>query len=157
MGWGGRCGGIQDRGTQVYLWLVHVHVWSKPPEYCKVVSLQLNKLLKKKKKRAPKTLRKIWPKREYVTSLLCTSILCLDSWNLHFIYIMESGKVCPCTAGCHGDSSHIRLQENKGPTPSKREQTFWEHLPRRQQNLFCVLRWTRKGGLCGEKGKGKSL
>ena len=58
MGWGGRCGGIQDRGTQVYLWLVHVHVWSKPPEYCKVVSLQLNKLLKKKKKKSSKNIEK---------------------------------------------------------------------------------------------------
>ena len=35
-GWGGeeREGGVQDRGTHVYLWLIHVNVWHNPPQYC---------------------------------------------------------------------------------------------------------------------------
>ena len=27
--------------THVHLWLIHVNVWQKPPQYCKVISLQL--------------------------------------------------------------------------------------------------------------------
>ena len=43
VGWGGVGGGrrVQDRGTYVHLWLIHVDVWQKPPQYCKVISLQL--------------------------------------------------------------------------------------------------------------------
>ena len=29
------------RRTHVYLWLIHVDVWQKPPQYCKVIILQL--------------------------------------------------------------------------------------------------------------------
>ena len=32
--------GVQD-GTHVHPWLIHVNVWQKPPQYCKVISLQL--------------------------------------------------------------------------------------------------------------------
>ena len=44
-GWSGeRVGrGIQDVGTHVHPWLIHVDVWQKPPQYCKVISLQLKK------------------------------------------------------------------------------------------------------------------
>ena len=31
------------RGTHLYLWLIHVNVWQKPAQYCKVISLQLKK------------------------------------------------------------------------------------------------------------------
>ena len=34
-------------GTHVHPWLIHVSVWQKPQQYCKVISLQLNKLIKK--------------------------------------------------------------------------------------------------------------
>ena len=42
-GWGGEGGerGVQDRGTHVHLWLIHVDIWQKPPKYCKVIILQL--------------------------------------------------------------------------------------------------------------------
>ena len=42
-GWGGDGGGrkVQDRETHVHLWLIHVYVWQKPPQYCKVIILQL--------------------------------------------------------------------------------------------------------------------
>ena len=33
-------------GTHVHPWLIHVNVWQKPPQYCKVISLQF-KCLKK--------------------------------------------------------------------------------------------------------------
>ena len=39
-------GGVQDGGgTPVYLWLIHVDAWQKPSQYCKVIILQLNKLI----------------------------------------------------------------------------------------------------------------
>ena len=43
MGWGGRWEGRSGWGTHVYLWRIHVNVWQKPLQYCKVISLQLKK------------------------------------------------------------------------------------------------------------------
>ena len=42
-GWDGEGGGkgVQDGGTHAHPWLIHVNVWQKPPQYCKVISLQL--------------------------------------------------------------------------------------------------------------------
>jgi len=34
-------GGLRIGGTPVYLWLIHVDVWQKPSQYCKVIILQL--------------------------------------------------------------------------------------------------------------------
>ena len=34
-------GGVQDGGTHVHPRLVHVNVWQKPSQYCKVAILQL--------------------------------------------------------------------------------------------------------------------
>ena len=41
MGWGGRWEGGSGWGTHVHPWLIHVNVWQKPLQYCKVISLQL--------------------------------------------------------------------------------------------------------------------
>ena len=57
MGGGGRWEGASGWGTHVNPWLIHVNVWQKPPQYCKVISLQLIKInekikkIKKKKKK----------------------------------------------------------------------------------------------------------
>ena len=48
MGWGGRWEGGSGWGTHVNPWLIHVNVWQKPLQYCKVVSLQLINEKKKK-------------------------------------------------------------------------------------------------------------
>ena len=42
-GWGAEGGGraIQDGGKDVHPCLIHVEVWQKPPQYCKVIILQL--------------------------------------------------------------------------------------------------------------------
>ena len=42
-GWGGEGSGsgVQDGGIHVHPWLIHVDVWQKPPQYCKVISLHL--------------------------------------------------------------------------------------------------------------------
>ena len=51
MGWGGRWEGGSGWGTHVNPWLIHVNVWQKPLQYCKVIRLQLIKMIRKKKKR----------------------------------------------------------------------------------------------------------
>ena len=40
-GWGGRWERGSGWGTHVHPWLIHVNVWQKPPQYCKVIGLQL--------------------------------------------------------------------------------------------------------------------
>ena len=37
---GREAGGVSGRGTHVNPWLIHVNVWQKPLQYCKVISLQ---------------------------------------------------------------------------------------------------------------------
>ena len=52
MGWDGReVGGGLGWGTHVNPWLIHVNVWQKRLQYCKVISLQLIQINEKKKKR----------------------------------------------------------------------------------------------------------
>ena len=45
-GWGREGGrrGVQDGGTHVHPWLIHVNIWQNPPQYHKVISLQLKKI-----------------------------------------------------------------------------------------------------------------
>ena len=43
-GWRGRREGGLGWGTHVNPWLIHVNVWQKPLQYCKVISLQLIKI-----------------------------------------------------------------------------------------------------------------
>ena len=50
MGWRGRWEGGSGWGTHVNPWLIHVNVWQKPLQYCKVINLQLIKIHRKKKK-----------------------------------------------------------------------------------------------------------
>ena len=44
--WGRRWEGVSGWGTHVNPWLIHINVWQKPLQYCKVISLQLKKLIK---------------------------------------------------------------------------------------------------------------
>ena len=48
MGRRGRQEGGSGWGTHVNPWLIHVNVWQKPLQYCKVISLQLIKINGKK-------------------------------------------------------------------------------------------------------------
>ena len=50
IGWRGRWEGGPGWGTHVNPWLIHVNVWQKPLQYCKVISLQLIKINEKKKR-----------------------------------------------------------------------------------------------------------
>ena len=59
VGWRGRREGGSGWGTHVNPWLIHVSVWQKPLQCCKVISLQLikinEKILKKRRKSERKT------------------------------------------------------------------------------------------------------
>ena len=49
-------------GTHVNPWLIHVNVWQKPLQYCKVISLQLIKINGKKKRiHLPIQGTQVWP------------------------------------------------------------------------------------------------
>ena len=50
IGWRGRWEGGLGWGTHVNPWLIHVNVWQKPLQYCKVISLQLIKINGKEKR-----------------------------------------------------------------------------------------------------------
>ena len=41
---GREVGGVSGWGIHVTPWLIHVNVWQKPLQYCKVISLQLIKI-----------------------------------------------------------------------------------------------------------------
>ena len=47
-GMGREVAGGSGWGTHVNPWLIHVNVWQKPLQYCKVISLQLIKIIGKK-------------------------------------------------------------------------------------------------------------
>ena len=44
MGWRGRREKRSGGGIHVNPWLIHINVWQKPLQYCKVISLQLIKI-----------------------------------------------------------------------------------------------------------------
>ena len=48
IGWRGRWEGGSGWGLHVKPWLIHINVWQKPLQYCKVISLQLIKINGKK-------------------------------------------------------------------------------------------------------------
>ena len=49
MGWGGRSEKGLEWGIHITPWLIHVNVWQKTLQYCKVISLQLIKVNGKNK------------------------------------------------------------------------------------------------------------
>ena len=51
MRWRGRWEGRSGRGTHVNPWLIHVNIWQKSLQYCKVINLQLIKINGKNKKK----------------------------------------------------------------------------------------------------------
>ena len=70
MGWGGRWEGGSRWGTHVTPWLTDVNVWQKPLQYCKVISLQLIKI--------------IGGKKECWLNILCTQI---SRQNMTLLYL----------------------------------------------------------------------
>ena len=63
-GWDGEGG--SGWGTHVNPWLIHVNVWQKPLQYCKVISLQLIKINEKKIKTCNHTQQIIFMMQTYL-------------------------------------------------------------------------------------------
>ena len=83
MGWGGRWERGSGWGTHVNPWLIHVNVWQKPLQYCKVINLQLIKIIGRKKKNCHMTqqshcwaylLRKPELKRHVYPNVHCSTV-----------------------------------------------------------------------------------
>ena len=65
-------GGGTGWGTHVNPWLIHVNVWQKSLQYCKVISLQLIKIHEKKKKEV--CLWKKWEEQSQRAIERCCSV-----------------------------------------------------------------------------------
>ena len=83
MGWGERREGGSGWGTHVNPWLIHVNVWQKPLQYCKIISLQLIKINEKNKKNKRYWLPPTPPKKESSPTPQFKSI---NSSVLHFLH-----------------------------------------------------------------------
>ena len=77
----GREVGGSGWGTHVNPWLIHVNVWQKPLQYCKAISLQLIKIIGKKKINLPTEEAKKKKKRISHSFQLFLCIICLPSGN----------------------------------------------------------------------------
>ena len=88
MGWGGRWEGGLGWGTHVNPWLIHVNVWQKPLQYCKVISLQLIEIKQKKNGQdlVPSArVISVWPRKYMRVAKECRQILVAANLNLNFI------------------------------------------------------------------------
>ena len=73
-------------GTLVNPWLIHVNVWQKTLQYCKVISLQLIKIIReRKKKEMPDKLQNFNLMSDLLLFLLCFS-------DEHYINLMLAIK-----------------------------------------------------------------
>ena len=84
IGWRGRREGGSGWGTHVNPWLIHVNVWQKPLQYCKVISLQLIKINEKK---SCTCFSNIWY-TTYIMKLFVFIIPLLLSLFSHFIMVL---------------------------------------------------------------------
>ena len=76
MGWGGRWERGLGWGTHVNPWLIHVNVWQKPLQYCKVISLQLIKISEKQQKKEMTSKLKLSISKYLVGTLMCLELIC---------------------------------------------------------------------------------
>ena len=83
IGWRGRWEGGSGWGIYVNPWLIHVNVWQKPLQYCKVISLQLIKINGKEKYY---TTINLWP------YILLEIIRHLNGWSLGRINVVINKK-----------------------------------------------------------------
>ena len=70
MVWGGRWEGSSGWGKHANPWLIHVNVWQKPLQYCKVISLQLIKIIGGKRNKNKKQRHYFAPKVCLVKAVL---------------------------------------------------------------------------------------
>ena len=75
MEWGGKWERGSRWGTHVNPWLIHVNVWQKPLQYCKVISLQLIKIIGGEKKVECYSSNSTLPSQDFTRfAVICVSI-----------------------------------------------------------------------------------
>ena len=77
MEWGGRWGGGSGWGTYVHLRLIHVDVWQKSPQYCKVISLQLKLIIIKKNN---SKLSSVWTGKKFIKGCQVAQRISMRAW-----------------------------------------------------------------------------
>ena len=104
MRWGGRQEGRSGWGTHVNPWLIHVNVWQKPLQYCKVISLQLIKInedkTNKQTKKKLKGEKTSYPNNWFITDgvpsphIQVFMALCNIQWDKTFVvFFMSNLKI----------------------------------------------------------------
>ena len=99
MGWGGKWEGGSRWGIRVNPWLIHVNVWQKPLQYCKVISLQLIKINGGKKEKAEESEIKLptsaesskKPESSRKTSI--SALLTMPKPSTHKAYCVDHNKL----------------------------------------------------------------
>ena len=79
IGWRGRWEGGSGWGTHINPWLIHVNVWQKTLQYCKVISLQLRKINEKKKSQTGSYA--LFKKTKKKTKVIWESTVCIKRYN----------------------------------------------------------------------------
>ena len=109
MGWGGRWQGGSGWGTHVNPWLIHVNVWQKPLQYCKVMNLQLIKINEKKKifhrhcncsYNSPLSLLAYSKQEILVRELSVTVIMTFSFSSIYSYYPLSSSFLSPYISSC---------------------------------------------------------
>ena len=118
MGWVGRQKGGSGWGTHVNPWLIHVNVWKKPLQYCKVISFQLIKISGKKgyqNSPYPTSFLSTHPMDDFICSMVLKMIyglMTLRSLSWHRTCI---SKCLPKTFWI--SSWYFKLNTTKSPIP----------------------------------------
>ena len=87
--------GFRMGGTHVYLWLIHVDVWQKPSQYCKVNILQLNNFFPKRIQNLSK-LNYLICTYTYISFLLNTWLNIILTMQASFITFLHSHIASLC-------------------------------------------------------------
>ena len=74
-------------GIQVNPWLIHVNVWQKPLQYCKVISLQLIKINWKKKEKNWVTLHELILWSRLTSKSLKISVKLANIWLVDMLAV----------------------------------------------------------------------
>ena len=119
-GMGREVGGGSGWGTHVNPCLIHVNVWQKPLQYCKVISLQLIKINEKKKWKIQELTTSGEWEREWMQRKA-------EQWQMR--WGGHKGQVPWCTCGAHGKCASFPGEAEQFPLatliPGARMGCWW--------------------------------